>query len=79
MGQTVKMTVTLPGETYTATDMIAKRKNISRSSLVAHCLAEYARKDKEELMAEGYRELANQQCELAELALQTSHEVVPEW
>ncbi len=79
MGKTVKLTVSLPSELIASADEIAKKRKISRSKLVSLCIQELAESYKVAEMAEGYRAMANEQKQIAALASEIEHEVIPEW
>lgn len=74
-----KLTLSVPKELMAVTDEIAKEKNISRSKLVTQCLQELAKKHLREQMEEGYRAMAKEQEDIAEMAFDLQREVVPKW
>jgi len=79
MGRTAKLTVSLPRELISLADEIAREKKISRSKVVSSCLQELAEKHRAAEMAEGYKAIANEQKQLAAIASEIEHEVIPEW
>lgn len=79
MGRTAKLTISLPEELISFADEIAKEKKISRSKVFSSCLRELAEKHRAAEMAEGYRAIAREQRELAAIASEIEHEVIPEW
>ena len=79
MGRTAKLTVSLPRELISLADEIAKERKISRSKVVSSCLQELAEKHRVAEMAEGYKAIANEQKQLAAIASEIEHEVIPEW
>lgn len=79
MGRTAKLTVSLPRELISLADRIAKEKKISRSKVVSACLQDLAEKRKVAEMAEGYKAMAKEQKQLAAMAANIEHEVLPEW
>lgn len=79
MGRTAKLTISLPRELISLADEIAREKKISRSKVVSSCLQELAEKYRIAEMAEGYKTMANEQKQLAMMALEIEHEVIPEW
>ncbi len=79
MGKTAKLTVSLPEELISFADQIAREKKISRSKVLSSCLRELAERHKAREMAEGYRVVAKEQKQLAAIAQEIEHEVMPEW
>lgn len=79
MGRTAKLTVSLPEELILFADRIAREKKISRSKVLSSCLQELAERHKAEEMAEGYTVMAKEQRQLAAMAEEIEHEVLPEW
>lgn len=79
MCKTVKLTVTLPKDLISFADEIAKKRKISRSKVVSLCIQELAESYKVAEMTEGYRAMAKEQKQLADLASEIEHEVIPEW
>ena len=79
MGKTAKLTVSLPEDLISFADEIAKKKKISRSKVISLCLQELAESHKVAEMAEGYRAMSKEQKQLAALASEIEHEVIPEW
>ena len=79
MGRTTKMTISIPEELAYFANEIAKKKKISRSQVFSACLKELSEKQKAAEMAEGYKALAPEHKEWAELAKNIEHEVIPEW
>ena len=79
MGRTAKLTVSLPRELISLTDQVAREKKISRSKVVSSCLQELAERHRVAEMAEGYKAMASEQRQLAAMASEFEHEVIPEW
>ena len=79
MSGLAKLTVSIPKDLITLADKVAKEKKISRSKVVAHCLAELAKKKTEDEMAEGYKALADEHLSFAKMAEHAACEVAPEW
>ena len=79
MGRTAKLTVSLPEELISFADQIAREKKISRSKVLSSCLRELAERHKLAQMAEGYKVVAQEQTQLAAMAQEIEHEVMPEW
>lgn len=77
MGQTAKLTISLPKKLISFADEIASERKISRSRVVAQCLEEFAQKRKIKLMEEGYREMAEENRLLAEQFLPIALETWP--
>lgn len=77
--QVAKLTVSVPKDLITLTDEIAKEKNISRSKLVTLCLQELTRKHLREQMEEGYKAMAKEQQDIADMTINLQSEIVPKW
>ena len=79
MGKTAKLTVSLPEELISFADQIARERKTSRSKVLSSCLWELAERHKLAQMAEGYKVVAQEQTQLAAMAKEIEHEVMPEW
>lgn len=79
MGQTAKLTISLPKELIALADHLAREQKISRSKVVSACLQELAERHRAAEMAEGYQAMAKEQKSLAAMAARIEHEVLPEW
>jgi metal-responsive CopG/Arc/MetJ family transcriptional regulator len=79
MGRTTKITISLSPELVQFADRLAAEKKVSRSKVLSSCLQEAAEKQHIADMAEGYRAMAKQNKEMAEIAKTIEHEVIPEW
>lgn len=79
MGRTAKLTISLPEELISFADQVAREKKISRSKVLASCLQELAERHRAADMAEGYKAMAKEQEQLAAIASEIEHEVLPEW
>ena len=79
MGRTAKLTISLPEELILFADEIAREKKISRSKVLSSCLQELAERHRIAEMAEGYAAMAKEQKQLADIASEIEHEVIPEW
>jgi metal-responsive CopG/Arc/MetJ family transcriptional regulator len=71
-----KMTITLPKNLISFADEVAAEEKISRSKVVSNCLRELARKRTIELMEEGYKAMAEENKEFAEMAFGLQRKVV---
>jgi len=74
-----QLTVSVPQNLIALTDKIAKERQISRSKVVSLCLQELAEKRFREEMEEGYKAMANEQRQLAEMSFELQRRIVPEW
>jgi metal-responsive CopG/Arc/MetJ family transcriptional regulator len=61
-----KITVSLSEHLISSVDHIARDRGISRSKLISILLEELVCKQQEELLSEGYREMANENMAFAE-------------
>jgi len=76
---TARLTISLPQSLLAFTDEVANEKKISRSKVISDCLQEAAEKLKLTEMEEGYRAMAEEHRQFAEMASAIAHEVVPKW
>ena len=76
---TQRLTISLPADLVSLTDKIAEENHESRSKVVASCLREFTKRRFEREMEEGYKSMAKENLEFAELAIDIAHEVLPEW
>jgi len=79
MGRTAKLTISLPEELISFTDEVAKKKKVSRSKVISACLRATAENYKVAEMAEGYKVMAQEHKQFADLVSKVAHEVLPEW
>ncbi|MEE9176224.1 MAG: hypothetical protein V3U19_08645 [Thermodesulfobacteriota bacterium] len=79
MDTTARLTISLPRSLLAFTDEIANGKKISRSKVISDCLREAAKKQEIAEMEEGYRAMAEEHRQFAEMASAIAHEVVPKW
>ena len=79
MGRTAKLTISLPEELISFADEIARKNKVSRSKVFSTCLRAMAENTRVAEMAEGYRALAQEHKQFADLTSKIAHEVLPEW
>ena len=77
--QVEKLTISLPRNLISLTDKIAKEMKISRSKVVSSCLRELAEKRLREEMQEGYKAMAEENKQFANIAFELQRRVVPDW
>ncbi len=77
--QVNKMTVSVPHHLILFIDEVAKEMHVSRSRVVSKCLQQLADERLREEMEEGYRVMAKEHAQFAEMVAATAHEVLPEW
>jgi len=77
--QVEKLTISLPRNLISFTDKIAKEMKISRSKVVSSCLRELAEKRLREEMEEGYKAIAEENKQFANMAFELQRRVVPDW
>jgi metal-responsive CopG/Arc/MetJ family transcriptional regulator len=77
--QTEKITISLPRDLIQLADELAKEKRVSRSKVVSLCLRELADRRLLMQMAEGYIDMAKENRQFAEQAMNLANEVLPEW
>lgn len=71
-----KITITIDEELCEAVDQAARLLNIARSKLAQESFALWLEKKTEALMAEGYREMADEDQEFAKQALEAQKEIL---
>ena len=71
-----KVTISLPKSLVSFADEVASEQNISRSKVVSNCLKEFAQKRTIELMEEGYKAMAKENKEFAEMAFELQRRVI---
>jgi len=74
-----KLTISLPKDLIALTDEIAKERGISRSKVVSACLEEVAEKRFRAEMERGYKAMAEEQKQLAEMSFELQRRIVPKW
>lgn len=74
-----KLTISLPKDLIELTDKIARERGISRSKVVSTCLEEVAEKRFRVEMERGYKAMAEEQKQLAEMSFELQRRVVPKW
>jgi len=77
--QVAKLTISLPKDLIALTDEIAEEMKISRSKVVASCLQELAKKRLRAQMEEGYKAMAEEQRQFAQMSFELQRRVVPDW
>ena len=68
-GRVSKVTISLPPALLSFADQLAREKSMTRSGIIAVLLKKEEAARTEALMAEGYREMAEENLRLAEEAL----------
>ena len=77
--QVEKVTISLPRNLLLFADEVASERKVSRSKVVSSFLQEFADKRLREQMEEGYKAMAKENQEFANLAMDLASEVLPEW
>ena len=75
-GRVSKVTISLPQSLLEFADMLAREKSMTRSGVIGHLLHKEEIARTEALMAEGYREMAEENLREAEEALNLTREVI---
>ena len=70
-----KITITIDEELYEAINLASKRFNMARSHLAQEALTLWLKKQTGDLMAQGYREMAAEDREFSEMALEAQRDV----
>ena len=70
-----KITITIDEGLCDAIDLASKRFNMARSQLAQEALSLWLKKQTGDLMAQGYREMAEEDREFSELALEAQKDV----
>ena len=77
--QVQNVTITLPRDLVALTDELARETKTNRSKVISSCLGDIAQKRFHAEMEEGYRVMAEEHRQFAEITSAIAHEVVPEW
>jgi len=77
--QVAKLSISIPQNLIVFADEVASEEKISRSKVVSNCLSEFAQKRKIRLMEEGYKAMADEHKQFAEISAEAASEVVPSW
>jgi len=77
--QVEKVTISLPRNLILFADQVASERKASRSKVISSCLQEFADKRLREQMEEGYKAMAKENQQLANLAAELASEVLPAW
>lgn len=70
-----KITITIDEKLFEAVEQVSKRFNMGRSHLAQESLSLWLEKKTESLMAEGYREMAEEDRKFSELTLEAQKEI----
>ena len=70
-----KITITIDEEIYEAIDRAAREFKMHRSQLAQEALSLWLKKQTEDLMAHGYREMAEEDRQFSEMVLEAQKEV----
>jgi len=73
------VSVSIPLNLIAQVDEIADAMNINRSKLISNLLKEFVSKRKDALLIEGYKAMAEQHREFAELSVNAAREALPPW
>lgn len=77
--ETMKLTISLPKNLATFADEIARERRVSRSKVVSMCLEDERRRQRDELLKEGYLAMAQEYSEFAQLGEELASEILPTW
>ncbi len=77
--QVEKITVSIPRNLVVFADRLAKEMKVSRSKVISSCLREFAHRRFVEQMEEGYKAMAEENRQFADIAVNLVHETLPEW
>ena len=77
--QVEKLTISLPRDLILFADELASEMQVSRSKVISSCLRELADKRLREQMEEGYRAMAQEHRQFANLVANLAPEVLPKW
>jgi metal-responsive CopG/Arc/MetJ family transcriptional regulator len=77
--QVEKLTISLPRDLILFTNKVASEMRVSRSKVISSCLREFADRHLREQMEEGYRAMAQEHRQFANLVANLAPEVLPKW
>lgn len=70
-----KITITIDEETYNAVDRASQDLKIPRSQLAQEALSLWLKRQTEDLMGHGYREMAEEDRRFSEMTLEAQREI----
>jgi hypothetical protein len=70
-----KVTITIDDDLYEVVNQATKRFNLARSRLAQEAISLWLEKKTEEIMAEGYRMMADEDRSYSELTIQAQKEI----
>jgi metal-responsive CopG/Arc/MetJ family transcriptional regulator len=73
-----KLSITIDNKLLEEVEKTSKARNFSKSKLTEEALKLWFKKNKEELMAQGYREMAKEDQDFIELTLEAQKEALHE-
>ena len=76
---TTRLSIYTKPELKEMVERIAKETKSSRSKVVSECLEELARRRMSELLEEGYRVMAKEHKQFANLSAEAASRVIPAW
>jgi hypothetical protein len=79
MRQMVRLSANVPKDIAEQAYEIAATRHMSRSKLISECLLLMIEERKRKLLAEGYRAMAEQHREFANISAHAAMEVLPDW
>ena len=79
MSQVAKVTISLPRDIISFADKVANERKISRSKAISLCLQEAAEQRKIAELEEGYKAMAKENREFAQMAFELQRRVVADW
>ena len=77
MGRKRKLSITIDEEILIAIDRASKAYHVPKSQLAREAFRIWLKKQTQELMAEGYEEIAKEDKEFAELYFDAQREILP--
>ena len=77
--QIIRTSVSIPKGLIDEADKIANAKNLSRSKLISECLGKMVEREKYALLIEGYKAMAKEHSDFAELSMKAAKEALPPW
>ena len=79
MSQVARLTISLPQGMISFADKVAKERKISRSKAICLCLQEVAEQRRLAELEEGYKTMAKENREFAQMAFELQRRVVTDW
>ena len=77
--QVLRVSLSIPKKIVSEVDELAGIRKLTRSKIISECLRDMVAREKKALLIEGYKAMAKEHTEFAELSSRAAREVLPPW